>query len=215
MAQWLIRTAENVIAGPYEREQVCQLIRDGELNYQDEVCQSNGYWIYLHERDEVLRQLGVEVPKPAAPQGEEVTETGLMGEKTDPTLSDKSASEAHGEPALPELAQSPDSVPEHTSVIVNRAFRQLPTAKPLKRPETEAPAAAFKAEAPVDRPREGSSAEHSQAPANGGIQALGADVMPETGLERTTVWRGFAWLVIAGIVGLLIMVIRVLRAHQG
>jgi hypothetical protein len=88
MDQWLIRTVENAISGPYTKEQVCQLILDGELGVQDEVCQANGYWIFLHEREEVMRQLGVEVSLKAS-SDEEITDTHSVSslERTDPDLS--------------------------------------------------------------------------------------------------------------------------------
>lgn len=58
--QWLVRTAENYLAGPYTRDQIRQLIREGQLGSQDEVCRGNHFWIMLHEKDEVIRQLGAD-----------------------------------------------------------------------------------------------------------------------------------------------------------
>lgn len=72
--EWLIRTAQNVIAGPYRREQVIQLIEDGELGQKDEVCRSGSYWIYLNERDEVMDQLGIDIMDTTTDPHEEVTE---------------------------------------------------------------------------------------------------------------------------------------------
>ncbi len=75
--QWLIRTADNVIAGPYSREQVCSLISDGQLELQDEVCPGGSYWFHLHETEEVRKNLGVSIPKLRlrGRGDEEVTET--------------------------------------------------------------------------------------------------------------------------------------------
>lgn len=74
--QWLIRTSQNIIAGPYTREQVCHLIEDQKLGPDDEVCPANGYWIYLHEEEELLRQLGVKLPHAYGPASEEeITQT--------------------------------------------------------------------------------------------------------------------------------------------
>src|SRR5262245_15796569 len=75
MGQWLVRTAKNVISGPYPKEALCQMILSGELGSQDEVCESGQYWIFLHERDEVIRQLGINLPKPPKNPDEETTET--------------------------------------------------------------------------------------------------------------------------------------------
>jgi hypothetical protein len=79
MDQWLVRTASNRIDGPFPREQVIEMIRDGKLGLQDEICQANQYWIYLHEHQEVQRQLGIQMPRNARNPGErgeeEITET--------------------------------------------------------------------------------------------------------------------------------------------
>jgi hypothetical protein len=86
MDQWLIRTSENWIAGPYSKEQVCQMILDGKLGLQDEVCVSDGFWIYIHEREEVKQFLGIEVPKSKlASDDEEVTQTQSNLEEDDIT----------------------------------------------------------------------------------------------------------------------------------
>ncbi len=63
MTQWLIRTTANQLAGPYSQEQVRQIVLSGQLIELDEICQENGYWLYLHEREEVLKQLGVVLPE--------------------------------------------------------------------------------------------------------------------------------------------------------
>jgi hypothetical protein len=61
MNEWLVRTAQNIIVGPYSKDEVCRLIEDGTLGLYDEVCPANGYWFYLHERNEVLERLGIEI----------------------------------------------------------------------------------------------------------------------------------------------------------
>jgi hypothetical protein len=86
MDQWLIRTSENWIAGPYSKEQVCQMILDGKLSLQDEVCVADGFWIYIHEREEVKQLLGIDVPKSKlASDDEEVTQTQSNLEEDDIT----------------------------------------------------------------------------------------------------------------------------------
>lgn len=72
---WLVRTAKNVISGPFSREKVSELVRSGALALQDEICNANRYWVYLHEREEIRRQLGVEPPMPPVNPDEEITET--------------------------------------------------------------------------------------------------------------------------------------------
>jgi hypothetical protein len=72
---WLVRTAENVIAGPYSKEQICELIREGELTLPDEVCPANRHWFFLHEREEVARSLGVEMSDHLVEPDDEPTHT--------------------------------------------------------------------------------------------------------------------------------------------
>ncbi|MBC7693756.1 MAG: hypothetical protein H7222_18465 [Methylotenera sp.] len=69
---WLIRTSKNHIMGPLPRLALCEKIQNGGLVLQDEICPANGYWIYLHESEEVSRHLGI-LPKPL--DSEESTET--------------------------------------------------------------------------------------------------------------------------------------------
>lgn len=75
MDQWLVRTVENWIAGPYPTDQLLKMIQCGKLNPQDEICPANGYWIYLHDSKEVHRLLGVEVSKAILTEEDEITET--------------------------------------------------------------------------------------------------------------------------------------------
>ena len=79
MDQWLVRTSENWIAGPYPKDQICEMIRSGKLKAQDEVCSGSGYWIYLSETDLLKQFLGVELPKVKLHSSteEEITEAGL------------------------------------------------------------------------------------------------------------------------------------------
>jgi len=52
------------------------LVLGGGLNEDDEICAAGGYWIYLYERDEVRKLLGIEVPFKARQLTEdEVTQT--------------------------------------------------------------------------------------------------------------------------------------------
>ena len=111
MTEWLVRTAKNQIMGPFSKEKVCELIRDSEIGPEDEVCPANGYWIFIHEREEVLKLLGVEVPKTVGGPGlhEEITET---------------ETERISRAEYPEL----DGVAgddEQTAMLGGRAFRQF------------------------------------------------------------------------------------------
>ena len=77
MDQWLARNASNFISGPYTRQEVIALIESRKLGLDDEVCPGNGYWIFLHEHQELQKQLGVTVPRYDRKKDaeEEVTET--------------------------------------------------------------------------------------------------------------------------------------------
>src|SRR4051794_25276443 len=97
MDQWLVRTSTNRIEGPYTRDQVVGMIREGKLGPQDEVCQANQYWIYLHEQHEVQKQLGVQMPRSGRGAGgekneEEITETQTETETQSPAESAGAAS---------------------------------------------------------------------------------------------------------------------------
>lgn len=71
----MIRTKENVLTGPFPKEEVVQRVLSGQLREADEVCAGDGYWIYLHERLESRALLGVDLPR-TEEFHEEATETG-------------------------------------------------------------------------------------------------------------------------------------------
>ena len=99
--QWLIRTADNWLAGPYLKEQVRRMVVEGKLTLQDEVCQGNSYWIYLHEYAEVQKLLGVQVPKSAG--GDEITETQI------PKGAQAAKKENERQPQVSASSDAPDS----------------------------------------------------------------------------------------------------------
>jgi|GEM_PF-4807112 len=73
--KWLVRSEKNQITGPYAREKLRQMILEGQLGLQDEVCAGNSYWITLNEPEEVRAQLDVIVSPPAKKLDEEDTQT--------------------------------------------------------------------------------------------------------------------------------------------
>lgn len=177
--QWLIRTADNLVAGPYSRDQVRQLIRDGQLGLDDEVCPANGYWFFLHERDEVRDLLAVEVPKAGGSgDDEEDTETEIVvSTEGRAPLSAEPSSDAV---ALPELESTPELTPEEqTAILSNAALRRF---QPKKK------------EQPLRRPM----------PGVGPALILGQ-------VERPSFWRGFAWVLVAGIALVVYAVLRIIR----
>ena len=61
--RFLLRTKENRITGPFGKEELAARVAHGDLRELDEVCPAGGYWIYLHERVESKKILGVELPR--------------------------------------------------------------------------------------------------------------------------------------------------------
>ncbi|MBD65747.1 MAG: hypothetical protein CME62_11105 [Halobacteriovoraceae bacterium] len=55
--EWLIRTKNNHILGPVSKQKVKQLISNGSIKGDDEVCSGNGYWIYIKEQDLVAKYI--------------------------------------------------------------------------------------------------------------------------------------------------------------
>ncbi len=93
---WLVRRAKDsvhFILGPFSLDHIRKMIQAGELGLEDEVCAGGGYWFSLYEKEEVSRNLGIEMPRAQAKkEGEEVTETqtetetDFNAERTDPDL---------------------------------------------------------------------------------------------------------------------------------
>jgi hypothetical protein len=134
MDQWLIRTSDNVITGPVPKEELNRRIQRGDLGPHDEVCEADGYWFYLHEREEVLQQLGIELPKQAQ-EDVTLTQTETDIERTDPELryyGRPSQAPPEGDLSLPELAEAPGGS-ETTAILTNRALRQYQPRRPAEK----------------------------------------------------------------------------------
>ena len=187
--KWLVRTEKNQITGPLSRESVQKLIQEGQLGFQDEVCRNDSYWIYLHEADEVQKQLGLIVPRTKTlEEDDEETETEILSVGFVSSAEGTSdSSEAESLALAPEQeAEIPDlgeSVGEETSALSNRAFRQIKARKE-----------------PVP-------------------QSRATDTVPEffqanvkIGTERSTFWRGFAVFLVALVIILLIAMVWVLKS---
>lgn len=55
--KWLIRTKNNHILGPVSKEKIRELISNGTIKGDDEVCSGNGYWIYIREQDLISKYI--------------------------------------------------------------------------------------------------------------------------------------------------------------
>lgn len=51
MKNWLIRTKNNHILGPVTKEKIRDLIENGSIKEDDEICSGNGYWLFIREKD--------------------------------------------------------------------------------------------------------------------------------------------------------------------
>jgi hypothetical protein len=60
--EWLVREKGRLIRGPFPAEKLRKMIVDGNLVAQSEICVANGYWVGLHETEEVERLLGIRIP---------------------------------------------------------------------------------------------------------------------------------------------------------
>ena len=54
---WLIRTKTNHILGPISKDKVLELLQNGSIKDDDEVCAGNGFWFFIREDDMVARFL--------------------------------------------------------------------------------------------------------------------------------------------------------------
>jgi hypothetical protein len=215
MDQWLVRTASNVIAGPYSREQLVQLVQEGKLSLQDEICQANHYWIYLHEHQEVLDQLGIHMPRTPRDDDEEVTET-----QTDASLGGSEGA-APLELNLSPLEEMPEDYDGSTAVFSRASVRDHrpggggppqapnPSLAPAAEPtsvhaglhSTMAPATATGLATPAPSTMHRSTTPVSQStlrPA-GPAPAVAGDAQ----IERPSIWKSFAWLIVFAVLRLL------------
>lgn len=59
---WLVRTLDNWISGPFSKEKIQEMILDGQLNSEDEICLSGSYWVHLYQEEELKSQFGFSLP---------------------------------------------------------------------------------------------------------------------------------------------------------
>lgn len=74
--QWLVRRNGSpiIIGGPYWSGQVKEMIERGELDFDDELCMENYYWLALHESEELKGLLGLAEIKHAKVFGADETD---------------------------------------------------------------------------------------------------------------------------------------------
>jgi hypothetical protein len=67
---WLIRTKNNHILGPVTKNKVKELIEKGSIKGEDEVCNGNGYWFYIREKELINKYIIGDVPQGFNPVSE-------------------------------------------------------------------------------------------------------------------------------------------------
>ncbi len=111
--KWLVRTHSNQILGPFPKEDLQEMVRSRSLSLQDEVCESVGFWIPLHRRDELLENLGVTYPRDLDPGQDIGEDTGIL---------DFTQDEEVTEPAVEGRAQPDED--QTTGVITFNQFKK-------------------------------------------------------------------------------------------
>lgn len=195
--EWLTRTAQNTLAGPFTKQEIIQKVMSGQLALQDEVCRANEYWFYLHEAEEVAKYLGIQVPRPKVEKDAERTNTETQGppapagappeERTDPDLEPPAASgpsPSGGEP--PRAASARAREPEA---------------------QAAAPAvAASSARAPEPEPRPvAASVPRAEDLASEMPNGFG------TRMERPMLFQGMAWALVLAIGAVIVYVLKLLK----
>lgn len=57
MKNWLIRTKNNHVLGPVSIHKIQELIKNGSIKADDEVCSGNGYWFFIKEAELVEKYI--------------------------------------------------------------------------------------------------------------------------------------------------------------
>ncbi|MGZ3697806.1 MAG: hypothetical protein ACXWPM_09750 [Bdellovibrionota bacterium] len=133
---WLVRTSLNEIAGPYTADQVRDLIASSALGLQDEICPANGYWIFLHEHEELHRLLGVQVPRSGELGTDEITQTETETETETVTEELQGTAESADDAPIPELGDVEGATTAISSNLALKRFlpKRPAQARPLSRP---------------------------------------------------------------------------------
>jgi hypothetical protein len=124
---WLIRTKSNHILGPVSKEKVLELLRNGSIKPDDEVCSGNGYWFFIREDELVSRFL----------LGDEVQGFNPISEAKDVLHSVESPSQRDEDITLIGSINTSMlkevEVPEAGSTKTDRRDEPLPTKKKVKK----------------------------------------------------------------------------------
>ena len=188
MDQWLIRTSDNCLAGPFRKDQVCQMIEEGKLSLEDEVCPANGYWVYLHEGEEIYQLLGVRVPKRGT--GEEITETQLTenAQEEDDTDTEIHPSESLDGSLTETSEKALSGKPDDTTRVLVSTKSKAPT--PVRVLPAREPAPPISKKNPAPRVHVAGASQRDSIP----------------------LWQGILWLVL-GIIVVIVMALASMMKH--
>ncbi len=75
---WIIRTRSLQILGPVSKEKIIELIDGGTLSEEDEICQGNGYWFFVSEKDLIEKYLRNNEPSEFNPISEAIESERLV-----------------------------------------------------------------------------------------------------------------------------------------
>ncbi|HLE11058.1 MAG: hypothetical protein A2504_01830 [Bdellovibrionales bacterium RIFOXYD12_FULL_39_22] len=124
---WLIRTRENQITGPLQKNEVIKLVTDGFLAEDDEVCAGNGLWIFIREKELLDLYLFGEMEPPFNPVSE--APSVVTPEQYTPLVvkKKKKIKKPKDEDLLSPLQKEANGPSENSKLIIN-----LPSAEILK-----------------------------------------------------------------------------------
>ncbi len=152
---WLIRTKSNHILGPVSRDKVLELVRNGSIRPEDELCSGNGYWFYLREKDLYERYLvGGETqafnpiceapdvfrsgPSVAVPSADDITLVGQIPQLQSLRVGPPSAPAAVAPAPLPDDVRPTGRAPAVEEITAPTERAGPPPAVPGKKPRRPA-----------------------------------------------------------------------------
>lgn len=103
----MIRTRTNHLLGPIHKDKLLELIENGSVTSDDEICSGNGYWFYLRESELLNRYVYSETPQEFNPVSEALNEHNIREKGEHPIAPKKSrpASIEQGEPKRNEAGE--------------------------------------------------------------------------------------------------------------
>ncbi len=129
MKDWLIRTKSNYILGPVAKEKVLELLEQGTINDDDEICKGNGYWFYLREKDLVSKYLLEDAHQEFNPVTEATYDRSTSpanGERSEPEQTDDFAELDHSQhnDDVHESSELPKKEPTLITNILEKKLNQ-------------------------------------------------------------------------------------------